>query len=160
MELRLDSPLEPARARFQMSSFETRVFSFPKDPENPSQYEDAYYYDAESGMAAIADGVSSSIFSRQWADILVRAAKGLPEPGDTSSLVNWLREQREAWSRTVDVGDLKWFQKAKLAKGAFSTLLRIRVSPCDVSTAHEPGTLQLHGIAIGDIASSTFATRN
>jgi len=125
----------PERSSPVSSCFDARVFSFPKDPENPSQYEDAWHYDPGRGVAAIADGVSSSIFSRQWAEILVHAAEGLSEPNDPTGLVRWLREQRDAWSRAIDVGDLKWFQKAKLAKGAFSTLVCVHVSPCDPSAS-------------------------
>ena len=60
--------------------------------------------------------------------------------------------RREAWSRAIDVGDLKWFQKAKLARGAFSTLLFVHVSPRDpsASAAQVPGELRLPGLAIGD----------
>ena len=89
-------------------------------------------------VAAIADGVSSSIFSRPWAEVLVHAAEGLPKPNDPTGLVRWLRERPETWSRAIDVGDLKWFQKAKLARGAFSTLLFVHVSPRDPSASRCP----------------------
>ena len=94
----------PERSTPVSSCFEARVFSFPKDPENPSQYEDAWHYDPGRGIAAIADGVSSSIFSRPWAEVLVHAAEGLPKPNDPTGLVRWLREQ----ARSLVASDRRW----------------------------------------------------
>lgn len=128
-----------------------RSFALAKDPECPQQNQDAFQVDAARGIVALADGVSSAIFSRQWAAILAAAAAAdFPDPGRPDDFARWLAEQRADWSDQIDTTSLAWFQKAKLPAGAFSTLLWIRVSSSD---GDEPGTFgayHLQGHAVGD----------
>ena len=108
--------------------FDTRLFTLAKDPEQPGAYQDAACVDAEHHVAAIADGVSSALFSGPWAAILAEAVVAeSPNPGDPPAFAAWLRRQRERWAASIDTGGLAWFQKAKLPMGAFSTLLYARV---------------------------------
>ena len=84
--------------------FEWRVLTLAKDADYPEENQDVFRVDDERGVAAIADGVSSSLFARQWARILVEAAlEGLPDPDDRQALARWLAEHRAAWSRQIDV---------------------------------------------------------
>src|SRR5208283_3873598 len=53
--------------------FDTRLFTLAKDPEQPGAYQDACCIDTEHHIAAIADGVSSALFSGPWAAILAEA---------------------------------------------------------------------------------------
>ena len=52
--------------------FEYRAFSLPKDAENTDGNQDAFAVDQQRGLAAIADGVSSTLFAGSWARILAR----------------------------------------------------------------------------------------
>ena len=54
--------------------FEHKAFWLPKDIEHPDEYQDAFAVDEVRGIAAIADGVSSSLFAASWARLLVNAA--------------------------------------------------------------------------------------
>jgi hypothetical protein len=136
----------------------TRVFTLPKDPEHPAEFQDAYRIDPAAGVATVADGVASAIFSGQWAELLVAAAvDGVPDPDDRPAFARWLQARRKEWSEAIDVGGLAWFQKAKLPLGAFSTLLWLQLSACGagVSPAPAAGTAapqayRLRGFAIGD----------
>ena len=47
--------------------FESKTFWLSKDADFPDEYQDAFAVDAERGVAAIADGVASAIFSARWA---------------------------------------------------------------------------------------------
>jgi len=130
---------------------ETRVFAIPKDPQHPEQYQDAYGLDAAEAVAVVADGVSSAIFSRQWANILVDAVPAdIPNPTEKDCFAAWLAQRRQEWSEQIDTSGLAWFQKAKLPTGAFSTLLWVRVMRSEAEEPGSFGALRLHGFAIGD----------
>ena len=109
--------------------FEHRAYWLPKDVQNPNGYEDAFYVDPVRGMAAICDGVASSLFSGRWAGILARAVvEDTPEVNDPQSLEAWLKKYRDAWSASIDANALAWHQKPKLLDGGATTLLWVHVS--------------------------------
>jgi len=129
--------------------FESRVFKLPKDSDHPEQDQDACQIDGQRGIAVIADGVSSGIFSRQWADILTKAVVAdLPDPDKTEHFARWLTLRREAWAAEVDVSQLAWHQKPRLRQGAFSTLLWVRLVPDQANP--EPDSWLLDAFALGD----------
>jgi hypothetical protein len=104
--------------------FTYRAFTLPKDVEHPDEFQDAWRCDSQRGVAAVADGVSSALFSGPWADVLVEAVVAQPPPlDDAAAMAAWLAVRRQAWQAKIDVTGLAWFQKAKLPAGAFSTLL-------------------------------------
>ncbi len=108
--------------------FEWRVFELAKEPEHPDQNQDAWWLNAEDGVAAIADGVTSGIFSRQWARLLTRAVvDDWPDPGNEDRFPAWVSDLRAQWEREIDVSGLAWYQRAKLREGGFSTLLWLRL---------------------------------
>ena len=130
--------------------FTRRGFWMPKDVSHPGEYQDAYALDAARGVAAIADGVSSSIFARRWAEILVRAVvERPPYLEDPQSLPRWLAEQRAAWNESIDVQRLAWHQKTKLREGAFSTLLWLKLTRAAAVDGGGDG-YELRCHAIGD----------
>jgi len=131
--------------------FDTRLFTLAKDPEQPGTYQDACCVDREHHVAAIADGVSSSLFSGPWASILAEAVVAdCPNPGDPGEFAGWLVRQRERWAASIDTTGLAWFQKAKLPMGAFSTLLCTRVCTVDDARAGAFGGYRLVAFALGD----------
>ncbi len=131
--------------------FDTRLFTLAKDPEQPGAYQDAAYVDVQRHVAAIADGVSSSLFSGPWAAILAEAVVAeSPNPGDPPAFAAWLGRQRERWAASIDTGGLAWFQRAKLPMGAFSTLLYARVSEMADAHAGAFGGYRLTAFALGD----------
>lgn len=131
--------------------FESRVFALPKDPEQPSAYQDAYCMDAERGVATIADGVSSAIFCGPWASILTEAVVAdPPNPEDAQEFAAWLDRQRRLWAGRIDTSGLAWFQRAKLPAGAFSTLLWLQIGDAGEASAGAYGGYRLHARAIGD----------
>ena len=131
--------------------FESRVFKLAKDTEHPEEYQDAFRVDAARGIAVVADGVASAIFSRQWAEILTEAiVADAPDPQDKQAFGRWLHQRRQEWSEQIDVSCLAWFQRAKLPVGAFSTLLWVRLLETEEDRPGAFGAYRLQGFAIGD----------
>ena len=144
---------------------QSRIFTLPKDPDEPGQFQDAYGISNDRGIAVVADGVSSSLFSGKWAAILTEATLqspplvghdspeaadvvGVPE-GDSLAFSDWLSQRRSTWRAEIDTSSLAWHQKAKLAQGAFSTLLWAQVDVAE----EQPGAFgayRLRAFAIGD----------
>lgn len=132
--------------------FVPRVLHIAKDAEYADEYEDAFAFDALRGIAAIADGVSSAIFSGQWAEILTRGVVANPPcPGGNDHFSAWLAECRARWAESVDVAALPWNQKQKLRQvgGGFSTLLWVEVGPVDPGGT-DGRDLRIRAYAIGD----------
>jgi hypothetical protein len=140
---------------------EPRAFELAKDPDHPEQYEDAFRMDPQRGIAVLADGVASAIFSRQWANILVEAVLAdAPDPLEKKGFDAWLKQRRETWAQQVGstkggaakggAAGLAWFQRAKLPLGAFSTLLWVCVLPRQENRPGQFGALRLQSYAIGD----------
>jgi hypothetical protein len=126
--------------------FRHRAFWLPKDVEQEEHYQDAYAADDVKGVAAIADGVSSSLFASSWAQLLVRAAVDQPPTvEDPKALGTWLGRQRQQWRAPIDVEKLAWHQRAKFKDGAFTTLLWVELDAADVS-----GAFPMHCHSLGD----------
>lgn len=130
--------------------FQWRVFELAKEPEHPDQNQDAWWLNAQDGVAAIADGVTSGIFSRQWAKILTRAAvEKWPDPSDKEQFPAWLVDLRTQWEAEIDTSGLAWYQRAKLREGGFSTLVWMRLLNNDeLSDGPEESAAEV--MAIGD----------
>ena len=109
--------------------FAFRAFTLAKDPQQPGEYQDAWRCAPEAGVAAVADGVASAIFSGPWAEVLVEAIIAQPLSLDQhDGLGTWLAARRAQWQAKIDTTGLAWFQKAKLPAGAFSTLLWVTIA--------------------------------
>jgi hypothetical protein len=133
--------------------FHCRTFALSKDPQHPQEYQDASGVDAARGIAVIADGVSTALFSGPWAAVLAEAVVAdPPNLADGAAFARWLHERRAAWAARIDTGGLAWFQRAKLPTGAFSTLLWLYVLPVeeDQQQAGTFGAYRLVGHAISD----------
>jgi hypothetical protein len=105
--------------------FESRSFWHAKSLEFAKEYEDAFAV-GNNGVVALADGVSSAIFSGEWARILTSAVvKEPPDLSDAESFPNWLAACRAQWLQTLDLSKLDWPRRQKLQQvgGAYSTLL-------------------------------------
>jgi hypothetical protein len=131
--------------------FESRTFWLPKDADETAQYQDAFALDAEAGRAAIADGVSSAIFSGPWARLLALATIADPPPlEDTAAFQAWIAEKRIAWANGIDAGKLTWYQRPKMADGAMTTLLWLELQPIETNDEGQATRYELHTFAIGD----------
>jgi hypothetical protein len=137
-------PPEPAQLH-------SRVFHVAKDKDFANEYEDAFCVNDAGGIAAIADGVSSSVFSSKWARILTQSIVENPAalPGD-DAFGAWLADRRAEWFGQIDFPNLPYNLKAKLrqAGGAFSTLLWVEVFRSTENEIDEP--FQFRAYAAGD----------
>lgn len=128
--------------------FSHRTFWLPKDIQDPQGYEDAFQVDELLGRAAICDGVSTSLFSGRWASILSKAVvESPPNVRDPDALGQWLKQQRQLWSSSIDEHALAWHQKPKLLEGASTTLLWVEATSSDSSdNAERPKRLRCYSI--------------
>ena len=130
--------------------FEHRAFWLPKDVQNAQAYEDAFEVDGVRGLAAVCDGVSSTLFAGRWAAILAQAVVAAPpDVHDQNSLELWLKQARTAWSQTIDESSLAWHQKPKLLDGAGTTLLWVELAMLDAAEGVAK-PYQLRAYSIGD----------
>ncbi len=142
--------------------FHARLFRLAKEAEHPELNQDACRVDVQGGVAVIADGATSGIFSRRWAMILAdRVMAGLPEVDDPAAFSAWLAECRREWDTAIDTSCLAWHQKAKLRDGAFATLLWVEafpVSDCEMQPGEPASQWFLTARAVGD--SCLFLVRD
>lgn len=131
--------------------FEARTFWLPKDADETAQYQDAFALDAETGRAAIADGVSSAIFSGPWAKLLTLGVIAEPPAlDDTAAFQAWLAEKRAAWTNAIDASKLTWYQRPKMVDGAMTTLLWLELLPAETNAEGLATRYHLRSFAIGD----------
>jgi len=129
---------------------------FPRDVDTPREYEDASAHSDKAGRAVIADGVSTAIFSRDWARLLTRTA--VVDPPDTTNseaMAVWLQPLQQEWRRMIGyeavVRDWRRGPKVK-SVGAQATLLLVEIEPlaeADGSVTSD-GEYRLTAHAIGD----------
>lgn len=126
--------------------FQHKAFWLPKDVEQPVGYQDAFAVDEVRGLAAIADGVSSSLFAASWARLLVQAAVSQPpDVSDAEAVGNWLAAPRQLWRQSIDAESLAWHQKAKFNEGAFTTLMWV-----ELSSSPDSNTFPFRCYSLGD----------
>jgi hypothetical protein len=131
--------------------FESRTFWLSKDVDEPTQYQDAFALDAERGVAAIADGVSSAIFSGPWARLLAESVVASPPKlDDQGSFEGWLAAERQAWRSQIDTSRLTWYQRPKMVDGAMTTLAWIELLPVETADDGHATHYRVRGAAIGD----------
>jgi hypothetical protein len=131
--------------------FDHHVLWLPKDLNRDSEYQDAYFVDGKRGVAAVADGVASSLFSASWANILAKAmVHDPPNTNDAPALGPWLAKHREEWLAPIDPSTLAWHQKPKFQEGAFATILWIELFIAEKSDPAATGEFQFFAYAVGD----------
>ncbi|MDP9367293.1 MAG: protein phosphatase 2C domain-containing protein [Chloroflexota bacterium] len=102
------------------------AFQIQKRGNAQTECEDAYCYgDPTSKIfrAAVADGATEAIFSRRWAEMLVRHFVDRPRWGKWNT--EWLAEPGAAFRSNIDISSLPWYAQEKAGRGAFATLLGI-----------------------------------
>lgn len=128
------------------------VWHVAKDTAFAAEYEDAFSVDLQKGRAAIADGVSSAIFSGRWARLLTRrVVEQPPDLSQPENWGNWLAEPRRLWMEDIDFPRMPIHQKQKLRQvgGSFCTLCWVEFTqiPCG-----DDGVSRylLRSVALGD----------
>ncbi|MDT3399857.1 hypothetical protein RKE29_25010 [Streptomyces sp. B1866] len=156
-------------------------FLVPKEGSSESECEDAIGIrpDASSDeavayplSAAVSDGASESLLATRWSRLLVEHAAEVgalhPEvfddPGTLSAeLVRravepWDDQIREYCSRRQTEGrPVQWYEQPGLEKGAFATLVALRLYPLPFADPDDggpklygPAEWEFHAVALGD----------
>jgi hypothetical protein len=121
----------------------------------PEQWEDAHATNAASGVAAVADGASTGIYCRTWADQLSRQfITSRPDLRDPVMLGRWVHGLRGEWRSAIEYDKLNWSKQRKVDEvGAAATLLGLEVGPLDPE-----GNRPWRASAVGD--ASLFWVRD
>lgn len=117
---------------------ELHQFFTPKEGNNDNEYEDAFYpvrsglLEGDKLLLALADGASESMFSKQWAECLVRHFCS----GNYSNSYDFVEQTIVKWEKCVkllvqsredDGKPLWWYEEIGIDRGAFSTLLGLTI---------------------------------
>ena len=121
----------------------------------PEEWEDAFATDPINGVAVVADGASSGIYCRLWADRLAeRFVADRPDARDAVALGKWVHELRAEWRTAIDYPALSWTKQRKVDEtGAAATLLGLEVGPLDAD-----GNRSWRACSVGD--ASLFWVRD
>ena len=143
--------------------FVFKGFSHPKDPQNGIN-EDSWRADDLQNVVVVSDGASSSLFSSSWSNILCQSViENVPDPMDHFNFPKWLERVREKWINGIDLNNLSWYQKPKMASGAFATLVWATIeqsmeTPDDLDddTPLDTDFFRIYGYALGDACLMHF----
>jgi serine/threonine protein phosphatase PrpC len=126
-----------------LSDLQCRVFALPKKGNSRKEYEDASRINCEPGRFAVADGVSESVFSGEWASLLCESfVAGRVAP---ANFEEWRSEQQQHWLALVKRGNLPWYLEEKLREGAFATFLGLSFAAASAALERP-----WHALAVGD----------
>jgi hypothetical protein len=121
----------------------------------PEEWEDAFATDPASGVIVVADGASSGIYCRTWADQLAkRFITDRPDARDFLAFGKWVHGLRGEWRTSINYSTLNWAKQRKVDEvGAAATFLGLEVGPLDSA-----GSRPWRACAVGD--ASLFWVRN
>ena len=127
------------------------TFWAPKHGNSLEEYEDAFAPASGGELEgsrlrfAVADGATEAVFSRIWAELLVRGYRKGLITGRTHDTRNGLARLGRVWQRRVGGVPLPWYGEEKRRQGAFAALVGLEVS------SDEPGdTGTWRSYAVGD----------
>lgn len=105
-----------------------RWVSVPRDGSAPQENEDAVAIREVDGVlrAAVADGATESVYSRQWA---ISLAEAFADTGSTDAAVflQRLPVWAEQWRSRLPRGRVPWYVDRRIDEGAHAALLGITI---------------------------------
>ena len=122
-----------------------KAFHIQKDGNLPTEYEDQFFSNKENLAFAMADGAADSVFSQQWANLLVDNFTSNPFDIKKTQEVflNWLEPLQLQWRKEINWKDLRWYVEEKARRGAFSTFLAFQIKDSQPDET-------IDSVAIGD----------
>lgn len=106
------------------------VQSYGKTEHTKETNEDSSLASVERGLFAVADGVSTVLFSRRWANILTSHFERIPLLSNNPFEVEWWLGP--AWEQykqeTGDITQLHWSLQKKAREGSAATLATLRIT--------------------------------
>ena len=145
-----------------MVKYQSYKISLPKLGNSTEENEDFYKSNIteypvgkiDHIFACISDGATETSFSKVWAKMLVRGYVNNPI-GNFMELTELINESSKKWYNILSKKKLAWFAEEKASKGAFATLLGVRIYNEYVKKTH---CGKWEAIAIGD--SCLFQVRD
>lgn len=101
------------------------AFSIPKYGCSEEEYEDAYKFNEQAKLFAIADGATEASFSKEWANLVVDAYVN-KEFVSRVAFNDSIHNLQKIWLKEVSKKPLPWYAEEKLQKGAFCSFLGLQ----------------------------------
>jgi len=104
-------------------------YKLPKAGNTNDECEDAYSIKntRRSLKVFVADGATESSFAKEWANLLTADLKTI-KSFSLTNIVKRLPKIRNEWKEQVSKRPLPWYAEIKLEKGAFSTIIGLRIN--------------------------------
>lgn len=104
----------------------------------PGEWEDAFACDPASGVVVVADGASSGIYCRIWADQLARRyIADRPDAREAIAFGKWVHGLRGEWRAAINYPTLNWAKQRKVDEvGAAATFLALEIGPANAEGFH------------------------
>ena len=133
--------------------FETRALWTPKRGNDDKEWEDGFAMDAVDGVLAVADGAGDGIFSKLWADLLLKSFLAAPIPLDDLAAVEpWIQDQRRAWFEAVRYPEQRWSIQARIDRSCgAATFMGFRLEPIPEDGDAPASATGWTAWAVGDI---------
>jgi hypothetical protein len=109
----------------------TLALHAPKEGSEEEQYEDAWATHTHpdgSHLLAVADGASTAVFAREWANLLVSTFVQTPELPTDDALFATVETLSATWYASVKDKSTSWWAEEKLPHGSSATLLLAHIS--------------------------------
>ncbi len=150
---------EPATQPAGPDRFELRVLWAPKAGNDEKEWEDGYAANPGGGVVALADGAGDGIYSKLWADLLLKSFVALPIPLDDPAAVEpWIAAQRRAWFQAIRYPEQRWSIQMKIDRSCGAATFVALVLDQVTESGDDPGAaIGWTAWAVGD--ACLFHTR-
>jgi hypothetical protein len=148
-----DAPVpEPADELAGPARFEWRVLWAPKGGNDDKEWEDGYAQNAGGGVVALADGAGDGIYSKLWADLLLKSFVAKPIRLEDLTVVEpWIQEQRRAWLREIRYSEQRWSIQMKIDRSCgAATFVALKLDSVPAGEDAENDTTGWTAWAVGD----------
>lgn len=118
-------------------------FTSPKIGSSIDENEDSFAINEQRRVIVVSDGASSSFGAAVWSKALTSAVAGRQQPLTLASMVEDATAAAKRWEAHHTQGEVAWWAREGLKRGAFATLLAVSISEV-------PGGAQWSAIGVGD----------
>lgn len=140
---------------------QSKILRYWKTEHDEQKCEDAYAFNAEQGVFAVADGVGTAAFSAIWAHVLVHYFVAQPlMSSDPFEVEWWLRQAHTRYDQeTPALSALPEIVRDKAREGSLSTLATLRITSIKAGIAN--AMMLVFGdscVMVGDEQSQTVTS--
>ncbi|MBF0458810.1 MAG: protein phosphatase 2C domain-containing protein [Nitrospirae bacterium] len=134
-----------------------RAYGIQKNGSPPEDYEDAYGFNKDA--MCVADGATESIFSREFANMLVDSfisSLASEQSGLRQIMQTVIEKAGSQWSELLLTRTLPWYAELKAAQGSHAAFTGIRLSPASPPASKkrlffQKAAYRWEAVGVGDV---------